>query len=89
MVQLTLGPPYETKDRLVYGGGVYRRLIWYKGRPVGWVAYGVNMNPNHVNLWVQVYRGCMHADDIVTYESEEAALLTAERVIKQVLGEKP
>jgi hypothetical protein len=84
---LHLGPPYENPDELLVGGGVYRRLINYRGRPAGWIAYGVSKDPNRVNLWMQTYRGYIAAEDIVTYESEEAALQAAERYIEQLYGE--
>lgn len=85
--ELTLGDPYENPDKLLVGGGVYRRLIWYKGRPIGWIAYGVNRYPNQVNLYMQEYKGYISEQDIVTYETEGAALTTAHRFIKQPLGE--
>lgn len=85
---ISLGPPYENPDKLLVSGGVYRRLVWYKSRPVGWIAYGVNRHPNQVNLWMQDHKGYTTEQDIVTYESEEAALMTAEIVIKQLLGEE-
>lgn len=84
MITLTLGPPYENPDKLLAGGGVYRKLIWYKGRPVGWIAYGVNQHRNHVSLYMQDYKGYITPDDIVTYEAEEWALQAAQRFIEQL-----